>query len=39
MTRIMVEASEPTAAAARLIPQANDRGGLDNATAVVLFFD
>ncbi len=39
MTKIMREASEPADAAAQLIAQANDRGGLDNATAVVLFFD
>ncbi len=36
---IMQTAGEPAEAAAKLIVSANDRGGLDNSTAVVLFFD
>ena len=36
---IMQVSSEPASAAKRLIDCANERGGLDNATAVVLFFD
>jgi protein phosphatase len=36
---IIAEAAEPAEAAARLIDLANQRGGLDNATAVILFFD
>ncbi|MBI2498128.1 MAG: serine/threonine-protein phosphatase [Opitutae bacterium] len=36
---ILQQASEPATAAKRLIECANERGGLDNSTAVVLFFD
>lgn len=36
---ILQLASEPASAAKRLIDCANERGGLDNSTAVVLFFD
>lgn len=36
---ILLQASEPATAAKRLIDLANERGGLDNSTAVVLFFD
>jgi protein phosphatase len=36
---ILQQAAEPAAAAQRLIDCANERGGLDNSTAVVLFFD
>ncbi|MDI1248925.1 MAG: protein phosphatase 2C domain-containing protein [Lacunisphaera sp.] len=36
---IMQQASEPASAAQRLIDCANERGGLDNSTAVVMFFD
>jgi protein phosphatase len=36
---IMQQAAEPAAAARTLINRANERGGLDNSTAVVLFFD
>ena len=36
---ILQQASDPTQAAQRLIDCANERGGLDNSTAVVLFFD
>lgn len=36
---IMLQASEPGEAAQMLINRANERGGLDNSTAVVLFFD
>lgn len=36
---IMQQAAEPASAARRLIDLANERGGLDNSTAVVLFFD
>jgi len=36
---IMEEAAEPADAAKKLVARANERGGLDNATAVVLFFD
>lgn len=36
---IMQQASEPSSAAQRLIDCANERGGLDNSTAVVIFFD
>lgn len=36
---ILLQASEPASAAQRLIDCANERGGLDNSTAVVVFFD
>ena len=36
---ILEQAGEPAEAAPRLIALANQRGGLDNATAVLLFFD
>jgi protein phosphatase len=36
---IMQEAITPAEAAKKMIDRANERGGLDNATAVVLFFD
>jgi protein phosphatase len=36
---ILGNADNPADAATRLVDKANDRGGLDNATAVVLFFD
>lgn len=36
---IMLQSSEPAQAAQTLINRANERGGLDNSTAVVLFFD
>lgn len=36
---IIQHAATPDAAAATLINRANERGGLDNSTAVVLFFD
>lgn len=36
---ILATAAEPEAAAHLLIDRANERGGLDNSTAVVLFFD
>jgi protein phosphatase len=36
---ILQQAATPDAAAAVLINRANERGGLDNSTAVVLFFD
>jgi len=36
---ILVQASEPGEAAQTLINRANERGGMDNSTAVVLFFD
>jgi serine/threonine protein phosphatase PrpC len=36
---IMLQSSEPGEAAQTLINRANERGGLDNSTAVVLFFD
>jgi serine/threonine protein phosphatase PrpC len=36
---IMLQAEDPEAAASTLINRANERGGLDNSTAVVLFFD
>jgi serine/threonine protein phosphatase PrpC len=36
---ILATAIEPEAAARLLIDRANDRGGLDNSTAVVMFFD
>lgn len=36
---IMVKALEPKDAARALINRANERGGMDNSTAVVLFFD
>jgi len=36
---IMEQAAEPADAATKLIDLANQRGGLDNATAVILFFD
>lgn len=36
---ILQQSSEPATAAQRLIDCANERGGLDNSTAVVLFFD
>ncbi len=36
---IMVQAAEPGEAAQTLINRANERGGMDNSTAVVLFFD
>ena len=36
---IMQQAAEPADAARTLINRANERGGLDNSTAVVLFFD
>jgi protein phosphatase len=38
ITEILQESAEPAEAAKRLVAQANDRGGLDNSTAVVLFF-
>lgn len=36
---IVAQAADPEVAARTLIERANDRGGLDNSTAVVLFFD
>ncbi len=36
---ILEQAAEPAEAAAKLIDLANQRGGLDNSTAVLLFFD
>jgi serine/threonine protein phosphatase PrpC len=36
---VLATATEPEAAARLLIDRANDRGGLDNSTAVVIFFD
>ena len=36
---ILQQAAEPASAAKRLIDMANERGGLDNSTAVVVFFD
>ena len=36
---ILQQAAEPAGAAQRLVELANERGGLDNSTAVVLFFD
>ena len=36
---ILEQAAEPAEAATKLINLANERGGLDNATAVILFFD
>ena len=39
INEIMQQAAEPEAAARTLINRANERGGLDNSTAVVLFFD
>jgi protein phosphatase len=39
ITAIMEQAAEPADAATKLVARANERGGLDNATAVVLFFD
>lgn len=39
IANILATATEPEAAARELIQCANDRGGLDNSTAVVLFFD
>ncbi|MDI1337793.1 MAG: protein phosphatase 2C domain-containing protein [Lacunisphaera sp.] len=36
---VLQQASEPASAAQRLIDFANERGGLDNSTAVVVFFD
>ena len=36
---IMVQAADPASAAKTLIDRANDHGGMDNSTAVVLFFD
>jgi len=39
ITAIMQQAAEPADAVQQLIDRANERGGLDNSTAVVLFFD
>ena len=39
IAEILQKAAEPQVAAHQLIDQANLRGGLDNSTAVVLFFD
>lgn len=39
IAEIMEQALEPTDAVQALIDRANERGGLDNSTAVVLFFD
>ncbi len=39
ITEILAAAESPEAAARRLVDRANERGGLDNSTAVVLFFD
>ena len=36
---ILQQAADPASAARTLINRANERGGLDNSTAVVLFFD
>lgn len=36
---ILQQAAEPSSAAQRLVDCANERGGLDNSTAVVVFFD
>jgi protein phosphatase len=36
---ILASAAEPEAAAKLLVERANERGGLDNSTAVVLYFD
>ena len=36
---IMVLAADPASAAKTLVDRANDHGGMDNSTAVVLFFD
>jgi serine/threonine protein phosphatase PrpC len=39
ITAILANAADPESAARQLVDRANDRGGLDNSTAVVLFFD
>jgi protein phosphatase len=39
IAEIVANATDPEAAARQLVDRANDRGGLDNSTAVVLFFD
>lgn len=39
ITDILATAPDPETAATELIKRANERGGLDNSTAVVLFFD
>jgi protein phosphatase len=39
INEILQQSAEPEAAAKALINRANDRGGMDNSTAVVLFFD
>jgi len=39
IAEILATATEPEAAARQLVDRANELGGLDNATAVVLFFD
>ena len=39
ITEILASATEPEAAARQLIARANELGGLDNSTAVVLFCD
>ncbi len=39
ITTIMLASAEPAEAGAKMIARANERGGLDNSTAVVLFFD
>jgi protein phosphatase len=39
IAEILAAAAEPKAAVHKLIDRANEQGGLDNSTAVVLFFD
>jgi serine/threonine protein phosphatase PrpC len=39
ITEILANSTDPEIAAHRLVDRANERGGLDNSTAVVLFFD
>ncbi|MES1194527.1 MAG: protein phosphatase 2C domain-containing protein [Opitutus sp.] len=39
IAEILANSADPEAAARRLVDRANEHGGLDNATAVVLFFD
>jgi len=39
IAKVLADAADPKAAVAALIDRANERGGLDNATGVALFFD
>lgn len=39
LVRVLQEAADPESAVNTLIDRANERGGLDNSTAVALFFD